>query len=54
MPQWGFLITAPVLATHLKQVLGNHDPALLDPELKRLALGTFFTAIAFSIGLILT
>lgn len=54
MPQWGFLITAPVLATHLKQVLGNHDPALLDPELKRLALGTFFTAIVFSIGLILT
>lgn len=54
MPQWGFLITAPLLATHLRQVLSNHDPALLDPELKRLALGTFFTAIAFSIGLILT
>lgn len=51
MPQWGFLITTPVLATHLKQVLDTHDPAALDPQLKKLALGTFATAVTFAIGL---
>lgn len=51
MPQWGFLITMPVLAAHLRQVLNTHDPAALDPQLKKLALGTFVTAVAFSIGL---
>jgi 1,4-dihydroxy-2-naphthoate octaprenyltransferase len=51
MPQWGFLVTTPVLASHLRVVLRNHDPAALDPELKRLALATFATAIAFAVGL---
>jgi 1,4-dihydroxy-2-naphthoate octaprenyltransferase len=51
MPQWGFLITTPVLAAHLRQVLSTHDPAALDPQLKKLALGTFATAVAFAIGL---
>ncbi|MCW5899064.1 MAG: 1,4-dihydroxy-2-naphthoate octaprenyltransferase [Flavobacteriales bacterium] len=51
MPQWGFLITTPMLAAHLRQVLRTHDPAALDPQLKKLALGTFATAVAFSIGL---
>lgn len=51
MPQWGFLITTPLLAAHLRQVLNTRDPAALDPQLKKLALGTFATAIAFSIGL---
>lgn len=51
MPQWAFLITTPVLAAHLKQVLNTSDPAALDPQLKKLALGTFATAIAFAIGL---
>lgn len=51
MPQWGFLITMPVLAAHLRQVLNTHDPAALDPQLKKLALGTFATAVAFAIGL---
>lgn len=51
MQQWGFLITTPALATHLRTVLGTHDPARLDPQLKKLALGTFATAIAFALGL---
>jgi len=51
MPQWGFLVTTSVLATHLRAVLRTSDPQRLDPELKRLALGTFATAIAFSVGL---
>ena len=51
MPQWGFLITTSLLASHLRLVLRNNDPAGLDPELKRLALGTFATAIAYAVGL---
>lgn len=53
MPQWGWLITFPALGAHLRTVLRAHDPASLDPQLKRLALATFFTALAFSAGLIL-
>lgn len=53
MPQWGWLITLPALGTHLRMVLRAHDPASLDPQLKKLALTTFFTALAFSAGLIL-
>jgi 1,4-dihydroxy-2-naphthoate octaprenyltransferase len=53
MPQWGWLITLPALGTHLRTVLRAHDPATLDPQLKKLALTTFFTALAFSAGLIL-
>lgn len=51
MPQWGFLITTPALATHMRTVLRSHDPATLDPQLKKLALGTFATAVAFAAGL---
>ncbi|MCB9169769.1 MAG: 1,4-dihydroxy-2-naphthoate polyprenyltransferase [Flavobacteriales bacterium] len=51
MAQWGFLIATPMLASQMKRVLQNLDPRTLDPELKRLALGTFLCAIAFSIGL---
>lgn len=51
MPQWGFLITTSALASHMRTVLRASDPRSLDPELKRLALGTFFTALAFSAGL---
>lgn len=53
MPQWGYLLVAPALATHMRTVLRAHDPASLDPQLKKLALTTFFTALAFSAGLIL-
>ncbi|MBK9147875.1 MAG: 1,4-dihydroxy-2-naphthoate polyprenyltransferase [Flavobacteriales bacterium] len=53
MPQWGWLITLPALGTHLRSVLRAHDPASLDPQLKKLALTTFFTALAFGAGLIL-
>lgn len=51
MAQWGFLITTSALASHLRTVLRSTDPRSLDPELKRLALGTFVTALAFSAGL---
>jgi 1,4-dihydroxy-2-naphthoate polyprenyltransferase len=51
--QWLFLVTLPVLVLHLKAVITNAEPRELDPELKRLALFTFFTALTFSLGLIL-
>lgn len=36
-------------ALHLKKVLDNQEPALLDPELKKVALLTFFSALLFAI-----
>ncbi|MBL0127308.1 MAG: 1,4-dihydroxy-2-naphthoate polyprenyltransferase [Flavobacteriales bacterium] len=50
---WTFLITLPAFFIHLKRVLSNTEPRLLDPQLKILALTTFLTAILFSLGLIL-
>lgn len=42
LPTFGF-------AFHLKKVLDNQEPALLDPELKKVALLTFFSALLFAI-----
>lgn len=53
MPQWAWLITLPALGTHLRTVLRAHDPASLDPQLKKLALTIFLMALTFSTGLIL-
>jgi 1,4-dihydroxy-2-naphthoate octaprenyltransferase len=50
---WLSLIGLVPIIIHSIRVQANTDPKLLDPELKRLALGTFFTAITFSLGLIL-
>ncbi len=38
------------LLLHLKRVVENENPMLLDPELKKLALTTFGIAVLFSIG----
>lgn len=51
MPQWLFLITTPALAAHMRTVLSAHVPASLDPQLKKLALTTFATALTFALGL---
>ncbi len=50
---WLFLLAIPGFIVHLKSVLANKDPRLLDPQLKTLAMTTFITAILFSLGLIL-
>lgn len=42
LPTFGFVL-------HLKKVLDNQEPALLDPELKKVALLTFFSALLFAI-----
>lgn len=41
------------LLLHLKRVVVNENPVLLDPELKKLALTTFAIAILFGLGQIL-
>ncbi len=38
------------LILHLKRVVENENPMLLDPELKVLALSTFATALLFGLG----
>jgi len=50
---WIFLLTTPVFLIHLKRVWQVTDPRDLDPQLKVLALGTFVTALLFSLGLVL-
>lgn len=50
---WLFLLALPGFIIHLKRVLANTEPRLLDPQLKTLAMTTFLTAILFSLGLIL-
>lgn len=41
------------LFLHLKRVVQNKNATLLDPELKKLALSTFFISILLGIGLII-
>lgn len=41
------------LLLHLKRVVQNEDPALLDPELKILALTTFFISGLFGLGILI-
>lgn len=51
--QWLFLLVVPGFAAHLRRIWTAADPRSLDPQLKVLAMGTFFTALLFSLGLIL-
>ena len=51
--QWLFLLVVPGFAVHLRLVWTTTDPRALDPQLKVLAMGTFITALLFSLGLIL-
>lgn len=51
--EWLFVLALPGSIIHLKRVLSNTEPRLLDPQLKTLAMTTFLTAILFSLGLIL-
>lgn len=48
-----FLVTLPLLILNLKSVLSNRDPALLDPQLKKLAMTTLLFAITFGLGLMI-
>ncbi|AXT55309.1 1,4-dihydroxy-2-naphthoate octaprenyltransferase [Aquimarina sp. AD1] len=48
-----FLIVLIPLLIHLNKVIKTKDTKNLDPELKKVALSTFFLAILFSLGQIL-
>ncbi len=48
-----YVIAIIPLFLHLKRVMENRNPELLDPELKKLALSTFALAVFFSLGQIL-
>ncbi|WP_034891139.1 1,4-dihydroxy-2-naphthoate polyprenyltransferase [Gillisia sp. Hel_I_29] len=48
-----YLIALVPLLLHLKRVVQNESAVLLDPELKVLALSTFFLSVLFGVGLIL-
>jgi 1,4-dihydroxy-2-naphthoate octaprenyltransferase len=50
---WLFLLILPVFIIHLKRAWTTNEPRDLDPQLKVLAMGTFFTALLFALGLIL-
>lgn len=45
-----YVIAFVPIFLHVKRVRQNEDPRKLDPELKQLALGTFFLALLFSLG----
>lgn len=49
--QFIFLVLIPFFIIHLRKVFTTTPPAALDPELKKLALATFGTAILFGIFL---
>ncbi len=51
--QFLFVIAYVPLFRHLWHVYRTKDVTLLDPELKRLALGTFLFSILFGLGLLL-
>lgn len=48
-----FIIAFVPLFLHLKRVWKNENPILLDPELKVLALSTFFLSLLLGVGLLI-
>lgn len=52
--QWLFLLTLPLFAKHIVTVLKNHEPQLLDKQLKIVALSTLLFCLLFGAGLLLS
>ena len=48
-----YLFAFVPLLMHLKRVMENKNPILLDPELKKLAIGTFILSVLFALGQII-
>lgn len=48
-----YLLVTPILFIHLKKVQQTDIPQALDPELKKVALSTFFISLLFFAGVIL-
>ncbi len=51
--QFLFLLTIPLFVKHLLVVKSSYNHSELDPELKHLALLTFFTVLLFGIGVMI-
>lgn len=51
--QWMYVLTFPLFIRSIIVVKKNNDPALLDPELKRLAISTLLFSLLFGVGLLL-
>ncbi len=52
--QFAFVLTAPIFLKHLREVAQTKEPALLDPQLKILALSTLLFSVLFGLGLYLS
>lgn len=52
--QFAFVLTAPIFLNHLRFVAQTKEPALLDPQLKVLALSTLLFSVLFGLGLYLS
>ncbi len=52
MWQWIYVLTFPLLIRSIVVVRKNNDPALLDPELKKLAISTLLFSVLFGVGLV--
>jgi len=48
-----YLMVVPILFIHLNKIQKTDAPQALDPELKKVALSTFFISLLFFIGVIL-
>ena len=51
LSHWIYVVSFAPVIKHLRFVQENKELVLLDPELKKLALGTFFMCVLFSLGL---
>lgn len=53
LSHWVYLVTFAPLIAHMRLVNNTINPVELDPELKKVALTTFFMTILFSLGLLI-
>ncbi len=53
LSHWIYVVTFAPLIKHLRFVNENKEPRDLDPELKKVALMTFFMVLLFSLGLLI-
>lgn len=51
--KWIYILTLPIFISSIMVVMKNSDPQLLDPELKKLAIGTLLFSILFGCGLLI-
>ena len=52
--QFLFALTFPLLFANIKTVVNNTNPALLDIQLKKLAVSTLLYALSFGVGLLMS